>query len=102
MGKDFRSLTFIPKIARERKQAVDELLLEYKKTNADFRYIVRNTNADINVLIKRTSEGYSLTYRSLSLEVLGALPRLKTQIRSESDESGDEETHSPGPEDFQA
>merc|ERR1712081_117621 len=58
-----RSLTFIPKIARERKQAVDELLLEYKKTNSDFRYIVRNANTDINVLIKRTSEGYNLPYR---------------------------------------
>merc|ERR1712081_57364 len=100
--KDFRSLTFIPKIVRERKQAVDELLLEYKKTNSDFWYIVRNTNTDINVLIKRTSEGYSLPYRSLSLEVLGALPRLKTQIRSESDESGDEEPESPGPEEFRA
>merc|ERR1712081_109699 len=50
--KEFRTATFIPKIARDRKTAVDKVLLEYKKENSDFRYIVRNGHTDIKVLIK--------------------------------------------------
>merc|ERR1711954_504907 len=92
--KDFRSLTFIPKIARERKAAVDELLLEYKKTNPDFRYIIRNSNSDITVLIKRISEDFFLPHRKISLDVLGALPSLKTQIRGEDSD----EAASPAPD----
>merc|ERR1712081_148225 len=79
--KDFRMMTFIPKIAWDRKAKVDGLLMGYKKENQDFRYIVRNGDKDICVLIKRISKGERCPYRELSLEVLGRLSRLKTQVR---------------------
>merc|ERR1711954_507932 len=34
--RDFKTCTFVPKIARERKAKVDELLMEYKRLNKDF------------------------------------------------------------------
>ena len=34
--REFKTCTFIPKIARERKAGVDKILLEYKKENKDF------------------------------------------------------------------
>merc|ERR1712081_139130 len=64
--KDFRTCTYVPKLARDRKLAVDSLLMEYKRMNTDFRYIVRNSTADIKVLIKRVSKGYALPYRELT------------------------------------
>ena len=48
--------TFIPKIARDRKVCIDRLLMEFKKDNEDFCYIIRNGNKDILVLVKITSE----------------------------------------------
>merc|ERR1711954_142487 len=87
--KDFRMTTFIPKLARDRKAGADRLLMDYKKVNQDFRFIVRNRARDIRVLIKRVSEGNFLPYRELSLNVLGDLSPLKTQQReSASEESG--------------
>merc|ERR1711954_276009 len=75
--KEFRTATYIPKIARDRKGSVDKILLEYKKENADFRYIVQNGSSDIRVLIKRFSEGNYLQFRELSLNVLGAISPVK-------------------------
>merc|ERR1711954_97811 len=57
---------------------IDELLMEYKKINKDFRYIVRNGERDLRVMIKRVSEGSYLPYRNLHLDVLGRLSPLKT------------------------
>ena len=34
--KEFRTATYIPKIARDRKNAVDKILLEYKKRKCRF------------------------------------------------------------------
>ena len=85
--KDFRTCTFVPKLARDRKLAVDSLLMEYKRVNTDFRYIVRNSTTDIKVLIKRISEGYTLPYREVSLKVLGALSPLKTTFKDEEEQS---------------
>ena len=78
--KDFRTVHYVPKLARDRKLKIDELLMSYKKINSDFRYLVRNDKRDLKVLIKRTSEGNFVPYRRMSLEVLGRLSPLKTQI----------------------
>merc|ERR1711954_427459 len=88
--KNFRTTTFIPKIARDRKAKVDGLLMGYKKENQDFRYIVRNGEKDIRVFIKRLSEGERCPYRELSLDVLGRLSPLKTQIREKLSEKEEE------------
>merc|ERR1712081_40679 len=82
--KDFRTTNYVPKFARDRKGKVDSILMGYKKQNVDFRYIVRNGTKDIKVLIKQISEGDRCPYRELSLEVLGRLSPLKTQVRPAS------------------
>merc|ERR1712112_641626 len=84
--KEFRTTNFVPKFARDRKAKVDALLMGYKKENTDFRYIVRNGDKDIRVLIKRLSEGDRCPYRELSLNVLGRISPLKTQIHQKSPE----------------
>merc|ERR1711954_465416 len=68
--KDFKTTTYVPKIARDRKAKIDEILMEYKRTNKDFRYIVRNGDKDLRVLIKRVSEGNMLPYSNLHPDVL--------------------------------
>merc|ERR1711954_30801 len=78
--KDFCTVHYVPKLARDRKLKIDELLMSYKKTNPNFRYLVRNDKRDLKVLIKRTSEGNFVPYRRMSLEVLGRILPLKTQI----------------------
>merc|ERR1711954_6758 len=78
--KEFRTTTFVPKIAWDRKAKIDGLLMGYKKENQEFCYIVRNGDKDIHVLIKRISEGERCPYRELSLNVLGRISPLKTQI----------------------
>merc|ERR1711954_636513 len=88
--RDFRTMTFIPKIALDRKARVDALLMAYKKENKDFRYLVRNGEQDIKVLIKRISEEGRCPYRELSLDVLGRLSPLKTQIREKPKEKPDD------------
>merc|ERR1711954_423687 len=82
---EFRTTTFVPKLARDRKARIDELLMEYRKTNKDFRYIVRNGERDLRVLIKRVSEGNYLPYRNLHLDVLGRLSPLKTSHKEKHD-----------------
>merc|ERR1712081_116707 len=94
--KNFRTTTFIPKIARNRKAKVDGLLMGYKKDNQHFCYIVRNGDKDIRVLIKRISEGERCPYRELSLDVLGRLSPLKTQIREPPKEKLDDENEDDG------
>merc|ERR1711954_192590 len=95
--KDFRTTTFIPKIARDRKAKIDGLLMGYKTDNQDFRYIVRNGEKDIRVLIKRISKGERCPYRELSLNVLGRILPLKTHIRPKSPEkSGNSAEDSEG------
>merc|ERR1712081_4961 len=89
--KNFRTTTFIPKVARDRKAKFDSLLMGYKKDNQDFRYIVRNGEKDICVLIKRISKGERCPYRELSLDVLGRLSPLKMQIREAPNEKPDKE-----------
>merc|ERR1711954_20600 len=98
MLKDFKTATYIPKIARDRKSAVDKLLLTYKKDNPDFRYIVRNGPSDIRVLIKRFSEGNFLPFRELSLKVLGAISPIKP-VTKPSFEELQKETEEVNPED---
>merc|ERR1711954_118282 len=86
--KDFCTATFVPKLACDRKGKIDELLMGYKKSNPDFRYLVRNDARDLKVLIKRISEGNFVPYRKISLDVLGRLSPLKTKIPER--ESGEE------------
>merc|ERR1712081_129186 len=91
--RDFRTANFVPKFTRERKSAIDNILMGYKKENPDFRYLVRNDQRDLKVLIKRLSEGNFVPYRQMSLNVLGRLSPLKTVIPEErpvSEESADE------------
>merc|ERR1711954_52053 len=94
--KDFRTTTFVPKFARDRKGKVDNILMGYKKENRDFRYIVRNGEHDIRVLIKRLSEGDRCPYRELSLEVLGRISPLKTQVRPSQKEKADADEDEEG------
>merc|ERR1711954_452762 len=89
--KDFKTATYIPKIARDRKTAVDKILLDYKKQNSDFRYIIRNGQSDIRVLIKRFSEDSYLPFRELSINVLGSISPVKT-LTKESEETDVEES----------
>merc|ERR1711954_592165 len=93
--RDFRTTTYVPKLARDRKAQIDELLMEYKKTNKDFCYIVRNGAKDLRVLIKRVSEGNYLPYRNLHLDVLGRLSPLKTSHKEERDPEADDAEVSP-------
>merc|ERR1711954_235965 len=85
MLKDFKTCTYILNIARERKNCIDKLLLDYKTENKDFRYIIWNGEKDLRVLIKQASEGNILPYRNISLEVLGALTPLKTLNKDADD-----------------
>merc|ERR1712081_70802 len=87
---DFRTCTFVPKLARDRKAKIDNILMGYKKENRDFRYLVRNGQKDLKVLIKQLSEEGRVLYRELSLEVLGRLSPLKTQIRDVPKEKPDD------------
>merc|ERR1712081_59059 len=90
--KNFRTTTYVPKIARDWKTKIDEILMEYKKQNKDFRYIVRNGNKDLTVLIKRVSKGNMLPYRNLHLDVLGGLSPLKTVTEEKKETEETEET----------
>merc|ERR1711954_425238 len=94
--KDFKTATYIPKIARDRKTSVEKILLEYKKENSDFRYIVQNGPSDIRVLIKRFSEGNYLSFRELSLKVLGAISPVKPTTKpSPEDQQREPENVNP-------
>merc|ERR1711954_484451 len=53
--KDFRTTPYIPKIACDRKTSVDKLLMECKRENQDFHYIIRNSEEDIKVMDRRMS-----------------------------------------------
>ena len=90
--------TLIPKIARDRKSAIDKILLDYKKVNKDFRYIVRNGSSDLRVLIKRFSEDSYLPFRELSINVLGSISPVKPFSKPSLEES-QRETVSPTAED---
>merc|ERR1711954_117093 len=69
------------------KSKIDNLLMAYKKeVNRDFRYIVRNGQKDLKILIKRLSEEGRVPYRELSLDVLGRLSPLKTQVKEKPKE----------------
>jgi len=76
--KDFHTTTLIPKIARDPTASVDKILMEYKRNDKDFQYIIWNGDEDIKVSIKRMSEGNNLPYRNLALNVLGAISPIKT------------------------
>merc|ERR1711954_625958 len=53
--KEFKTCTFISKIARDCKARVDSMLMEYKKDHRDFCYLIRNGEDDIKILIERIS-----------------------------------------------
>merc|ERR1712081_31942 len=97
--KDFRTTNFVPKFARDRKAKVNNILMGYKRENSDFHYIVRNGDQDIRILIKRISEGDRCPYRELSLDVLGRISPLKTQVRpilpGKNDANKDDEGYTP-------
>ena len=47
---NFRSVTFIPKLARDFKAKIDKLLMEFQKEENDFRYLVCNGEEYIEIL----------------------------------------------------
>ena len=73
-------MTFVPPIARSRKTAVDKILMQYKKENADFRYSIRNGTHDIQIMIKRLSEYQFTPYRPIDIEELGEISPLKLKF----------------------
>merc|ERR1711954_182249 len=97
--KDLKTVTFIPAIARDRKGAIDKILMDYKKENSDFCYIVRNREQDLIVMIKRVSEGNFLPYRKLSLDVLGALSPIKARTKANPAEDAEEDDNEEEVED---
>merc|ERR1711954_560847 len=98
--KDFQTATFIPNIARDRKNAVDKMLMAYKKLNNDFCFIVRNNEMDIKVLIKCFSGGSNLPYRKLSLEVFWAISPIKTRTKPNPEEAAGESPQRETNEEF--
>merc|ERR1711954_507379 len=74
---NFRTITFTPKLARNRRTSLDKILLEYKKKDADFRFIIRNGTEDLTVLVKRISEHQHVPYRRYDIHNLGAISPLK-------------------------
>merc|ERR1712081_64738 len=90
--KEFKTSNFIPKLARDRQTSVTRMLMDYKKENPDFRFIIRNDELDIKVLIKRFSEGYRLPYRQMSLEVLGAISPVKPRTKKAPEDVEDSQT----------
>merc|ERR1711954_299620 len=89
-SKDFKTSNYIPKLAHDRQTSVTKMLMDYKKVNGDFRFIIRNDELDIKVLIKRFSEGSRLPYRKMSLNVLGAISPVKP--RTSPEEAADEKS----------
>merc|ERR1711954_150228 len=98
--KSFRMTLFVPKFARDQKASADRLLMTYKKTNEDFRYLIRNDEKDIKILIKRMSEGERIPYRPISLKVLGRLSPLKTQLKSNPEEGEEDDSDDDIPDGF--
>merc|ERR1712081_31161 len=98
--KSFRTTLFVPKLARDRKSSADRLLMAYKKTNEDFRYLIRNDEKDIKILIKRLSEGERIPYRPILLKVLGKLSPLKTQLKSNPEEVEEDNDNDDVPDGF--
>merc|ERR1711954_479505 len=76
-SKNFRTITYTPKLARDRRNSLDKILLDFKKHEPDFRYIIRNGDNDLKVLVKRISEMNHMPYRKYELQNLGALSPLK-------------------------
>merc|ERR1711954_282568 len=85
--KEFKTSNYIPKLARDRQTSATKMLMDYKKINSDFRFIIRNDESDIKVLIKRFSEGSRLPYRQMSLKVLGAISPIKPRTRGVPEEN---------------
>merc|ERR1711954_72924 len=76
-SEDFRTSTIVPVLARERKTSLDKLLLDFKKDNKDFKYIIRNGVHDLEVYIKRISEEGFIPYRKVDIEEFGSISPLK-------------------------
>ena len=78
-AKEFKAIPFVPDIARDKKKAVDSLLLGYKNSvDRSIRYIIKNDEQDLKILLKRQSEYDFLPYREINMRALGKLPALKT------------------------
>ena len=89
-SKSFRTVTFVPPIARSRKTAIDKILMSYKKSNPDFRYSIRNGTHDLQVMIKRLSEYQFTPYRPIEIEDLGEISPLKLKYTSNEDDEAEE------------
>ena len=89
-SKHFRTVTFVPPIARSRKTAIDKILMSYKKANPDFRYSIRNGTHDLQVMIKRLSEYQFTPYRPIEIEDLGEISPLKLKFTSNEDDETEE------------
>ena len=99
-SSDFRTATYVPKLASDRKLALDRILMDFKCRNDDIRYIVHNGQDDICVLVERVSKINLVPYRPLNLYRLGSISQLKPSKRDGSNESDGDESNKPDEEGF--
>merc|ERR1711954_202956 len=76
-SKHFRTINYTPKLARDRQTSLDKILLDFKKVEPDFRYLIKNDKEDLSVLVKRSSEQQHMPFRKYNLKNLGSLSPLK-------------------------
>ena len=69
--------TIVPKLTRYCKANLDKFLLEYKTSNNDICYIIRNAENNLKILIKRFSKNNHVPHREINLEDLGKSSTLK-------------------------
>ena len=99
-AKIFKTVPFIPEIARGCKKAIDAVLLQYKRTIDDsLCYLIKNDVDDVKVLLKRYSEYDYLPYREIELKHLGKLPGFST-ITKDDRVNQDLVNQVENPEDF--
>merc|ERR1712081_150504 len=99
-SRNFRMITFTPKLARNRRTSLDKILLEYKKQDSDFRFIIRNGSDDLTVLVKRISDHQHVPYRKYDLHNLGAISPLKPETPATEEDKLGEASGSSSPDGF--
>ena len=84
-SQDFGIRTFIPEIARLRKQKIDKTLLTYKEEkNQNLRYYIKNGRCDLELFCKDGST--NSPYRRMDISMLGSIPKLKLNMKEKEAE----------------
>ena len=87
---DFRTATFVPPLAWDRKTALDKILMSFKKEIKDFCYIIHNGKDDLKVSIKRLSDYQNVPYRPINISSLRAISPLKPKTVDKNTENEEE------------